>query len=417
MFGRGFPDCEWTPAKERMDFTLSERALTLKEDIRKFAEAELPPGWKRSTLIDGECRDFEFEIAISRKLAQRGWLVMSWPEEYGGRGASIWEQTVYEMEVGYWGIPGAWMGISGTQWVGPCLMMFGTEEQKATYLPLIASGGRDGVWCTCYSEPNAGSDFANLQTRAEREGDGYVIDGQKVWTSAAHRARWCWLAARTDHDTAKKHHGISIFIVDMKSPGVTVNPILNYYGRHHFNEVFFDSVRVPASSLVGEEDRGWYLLMQALAFERRSTAPTTYGHFRRVLEELAEYAAKTECGGQQLAQNPLIRFKLSSLAVDLEVLKMFAFQLAWRIDQGQIPAYESSRNKVMSDEVMRRVAITGMELLGMYSQVDPDSDWARLGGSIQGAYLGFPGQAIAAGTAEIERSIIARFGLGLPKSY
>ena len=400
-----------------MDFSLGEKELALKEQIRLFAEAELPAGWRRTTLIDGECRDFEFEMSLSRKLAQKGWLVMSWPEAYGGCGASLFEQTVYEMEVAYWGIPGAWMGISGTQWVGPCLMLFGTEEQRRRHLPLIASGEKDGVWCTCYSEPNAGSDFANLQTRAVRDGDDYVINGQKVWTSAAHRARWCWLAARTGSDAAKKHRGISIFIVDMKSPGVTVNPILNYYGRHHFNEIFFDNVRVPASSLVGEESKGWYHLMQALAFERRSLAPTTYGGFKRVLEELAAYAAQTQHQGRPLSESPLVRARLADLAIDLEVLKLFAFHIAWRISQGQIPIYESSRNKIVSDEAMKRMALIGAELLGIYSQVDPDSDWAGLNGVIQGAYLGFPGQAIAAGTAEVEKSIIAQFGLGLPKSY
>lgn len=400
-----------------MDFALGRRELALKEEIRDFARAELPPGWRRTTLIDRECRDFEFEMAMSRKLARKGWLVMSWPEEYGGRGASLQEQTVYEMEIGYWGIPGAWMGISGTQWVGPCLIMFGTREQKDRFLPLIASGERDGVWCTCYSEPNAGSDFANLQTRAVKIGDEYIVNGQKVWTSAAHRARWCWLAARTDAGGTKKHHGISILIVDMKSPGVTVNPILNYYGRHHFNEVFFDNVRVPSSNLVGEENKGWYSLMQALAFERRSTAPTTYGRFRSLLEQLAEYAAHTEYDGQPLSRNGLVRARLAELAIDLEALKVFALQIAWRMSQNQIPVYESSRNKVMSDDVMRKVATTGADLLGVYSQVDPDSDWAQLNGTIQGAFLGFPGQAIAAGTAEIEKSIIARFGLGLPRSY
>lgn len=400
-----------------MDFGLSERELALKEEIRSFAQAELPADWRRTTLIDWECPDFEFEMSMSQKLAQKGWLVMSWPEEYGGRGASLLEQTVYEMEIAYWGIPGAWMGISGTQWVGPCLMIFGTEEQRRQHLPLIASGEKDGVWCTCYSEPNAGSDFANLQTRAVRDGDDYVINGQKVWTSAAHRSRWCWLAARTDPSPAKKHRGISIFIVDMKSPGVTVNPILNYYGRHHFNEVFFDSVRVPASNLVGEENKGWYHLMQALVFERRSMAPTTYGGFKRLLEELVEYAAQTDCEGRPLSQSPLVRARLADLAIELEVLKMFAFQLAWRISQGQIPAYESSRNKIASDEAMKRMALTGAEILGIYSQVDPDSRWAQLKGAIQGAYLGFPGHAIAAGTAEIEKSIMAQFRLGLPKSY
>jgi alkylation response protein AidB-like acyl-CoA dehydrogenase len=400
-----------------MDFRLGERELALKEEIRKFAEAELPPDFVRSTVIDGEFQDFEFEISMSRKLAQRGWLAMSWPEKYGGRDASLFEQTVYEMEIAYWGIPGAWMGISGIQWVGPCLMMVGTEEQRERYLPLIASGERDGVWCTCYSEPNAGSDFANIRTQAVRDGDDYVINGQKVWTSAAHRARWCWLAARTDASAAKKYKGISILIVDMKSPGVTVNPILNYYGRHHFNEVFFDNVRVPASNLVGEENKGWYYLMQSLAFERRSLAPTTYGACRRILEDLARYAGQTEYEGRLLSENPLVRAKLADLAIDLEALKVFAFQLAWRISLGQIPTYESSRNKVMSDELTKRVAIAGAEILGIYSQVDPDSEWAKLDGAIQGAYLGFPGQAIAAGTAEIEKNIIAQFRLGLPKSY
>ncbi len=400
-----------------MDFRLGEKELALKEEIRKFAEAELPSDFVRNTLIDGEFRDFEFEISMSRKLAQRGWLVMSWPEEYGGHGASLFEQTVYEMEIAYWGIPGAWMGISGTQWVGPCLMMFGTEEQRQKYLPLIASGERDGIWCTCYSEPNAGSDFASIQTRAVKDGDHYVINGQKIWTSAAHRARWCWLAVRTASNVAKKHQGISIFVVDMKSPGVTVNPILNYYGRHHFNEVFFDNVRVPASDLVGEENKGWYYLMQSLALERRSIAPTIYGSLKWILEELASYAGQTEYEGQMLSKNPVVRAKLADLAVDLEVLKMFAFQLAWRISQGQIPIYESSRNKIMADDLMKKGAITGDEILGIYSQIDPDSELAKLDGAIQGAFLGFPGQAIAAGTAEIEKSILAQFRLGLPKSY
>ena len=400
-----------------MDFRLGDKELALKEEIRKFAEAGLPPDLVRNTVIDGEFRDFEFEISMSRKLARRGWLVMNWPEEYGGRGASLLEQTVYEMEVAYWGIPGAWMGISGIQWVAPCLLMFGTEQQKEKYLPLIASGEKDGVWCTGYSEPNAGSDFASIRTRAVREGGDYVINGQKIWTSAAHRARWCWLAVRTNPNAAKKHHGISIFIVDMKSPGVTVNPILNYYGRHHFNEVFFDNVRVPASNLVGEENKGWYYLMQSLAFERRSIAPTTYGSLKRILEGLARYAGQTEHQGRPLSSNPVVRARLADLAVNLEVLKMFAFQLAWRISQGQIPVYESSRNKIMADDLMKQGAIAGAEILGTYSQIDPDSEWAGLGGAIQGAYLGFPGQAIAAGTAEIEKSIIAQFRLGLPKSY
>ena len=401
-----------------MDFKLGEKEQALIEEIRKFAEEELPSGWVGASLADGgESRDWEFEMSMAKKLAQKGWLVMSWPKEYGGRDASLLEQTVYEIEIAYWGIPGAWMGVSGVQWVGPCLMLFGSEEQRKKYLPLIASGEPDGVWCTGYSEPNAGSDLANLQTRAVRDGDEYIVNGQKVWTSAAHRSRWCWLMARTDPNALKKHRGLSLFIVDMKSPGVTVSPLLNYYGRHHFNEVFFDNVRIPASNLVGEENKGWYQLMQALAFERRSTAPITYGAFKRLLEELVEYSKDTQYEGSPLSQNPVIRRKLADMAIGLEMLKLFAFQLTWRLSQGAIPTYESSRNKVMGDEVMKLMATTAAEILGAYSQVDPDSKWARLNGAVQGLYLGFPGQAIAAGTAEVEKSIIGQFRLGLPKSY
>lgn len=400
-----------------MDFKLGEKEKTLIDEIAKFAKKELPEDFVATHLIEQEYRDFEFEISMSKKLAQKGWLVMSWPKEYGGQGASLLEQTVYEMEIAYWGIPGAWMGISGTQWVGPCLMMFGTEEQKKKYLPLIASGEPDGVWCTGYSEPNAGSDLANLQTRALRDGDHYVINGQKVWTSKAQHSRWCWLLARTDTAVAKKHRGLSLFIVDMKSPGVTVNPILNYYGRHHFNEVFFDNVKVPASNLVGEENKGWYHLMQALAFERRSVAPAAYGSSKRLLETLVNYAKQTRREGMSLSQIPAVRHKLAGMAVDVEIAKLFAYQFTWRVMQGAIPAYESSRNKIMGDELLKRLATSGAEILGVYSQVDPDSKWAKLKGAIQGAYLGFPGNMIAAGTAEVERSIIAQFRLGLPKSY
>jgi len=401
-----------------MDFKFDERLASLQFEVAEFAKNELPKDWIPPTLADGgESGDFEFDMAMAKKLANIGWLVMSWPREYGGQGASVMEQTVFDLEIAYWGIPGAMMGTSGVQWVGPSLMLFGSEEQKHKYLPLIAAGEKDGVWCTGYSEPNAGSDFANIQTRALRNAGDYFIDGQKIWTSCAHRARWCWLAAKTDPNPSKKHRGISLFIVDMKSPGITVNPIYTYYGGHHFNEVFLDNVRVPAENLVGEENKGWYQLMQALAFERRMVAPMTYGNCKRLMEELVKYVRETECEGFCLANNKVIRNKLADIAIDLDVLRLVAFQLSWRIAQGEIPTYESSRNKLIGDEVVRRIAITGANILGAHSQVDRDSRWAKLHGLVQGAYLAFPGHLIGGGTAEIEKSIIAQFELGLPKSY
>lgn len=401
-----------------MDFKLGEKEEALRKGIREFAQKELPSECFY-LLLEEESRDEDWKLAmsISKKLAQKGWLVMAWPKEYGGQGASYWEQMVYGEECGYWGIPGVAMGVSGVAWVGPSLMQFGNEEQRKKYLPLIASGEADGVWCTAYSEPNAGSDFANIQTRAVRDGDEYVINGQKVWTSCAHRARWCWLAVKTDPGAPKKHRGISIFMVDMKSPGITVNPLLNYYGAHIFNEVFFDNVRVPASNLVGEENKGWYHLMQSLASERHSLGPPLYGNVRRLLDELAGYAKETQYDGKPLSQNLGVRHMLADAAVEAEILKLFNYQVTWELTQGLIPIYGSSRNKAFGDQLLERIGIIGMKLMGTYCQVDPYSKWTKLHGIIQRVYLLSPGISIAAGTDEIEKNVIGQFKLGLPKSY
>lgn len=401
-----------------MDFKLGEKEEALRKGIREFAQKELPSECF-CLLLEEESRDEDWKLAmsISKKLAQKGWLVMAWPKEYGGQGASYWEQMVYGEECGYWGIPGVAMGVSGVAWVGPSLMQFGNEEQRKKHLPLIASGEADGVWCTAYSEPNAGSDFASIQTRAVRDGDEYVINGQKVWTSCAHRARWCWLAVKTDPGAPKKHRGISIFMVDMKSPGITVNPLLNYYGAHIFNEVFFDNVRVPASNLVGEENKGWYHLMQSLASERHSLGPPLYGNARRLLDELVGYAKETQYDGKPLSQNLGVRHMLADAAVEAEMLKLFNYQVTWELTQGLIPIYGSSRNKAFGDQLLERIGIIGMRIMGTYCQVDPYSKWTKLHGIIQRVYLLSPGISIAAGTDEIEKNVIGQFKLGLPKSY
>ena len=401
-----------------MDFKLGEKEEALREEIRQFALAEIPEDFLADAL-DEESRDedWAFAMSISKKLARKGWLVMAWPKKYGGQEASYFEQMVLNMEAAYWGIPGLGMGISGTAWVGPSLMLFGSEEQRQRYMPSIASGDPDGVWCTGYSEPDAGSDFANIQTRAVREGDEYVINGQKIWTSCAHRARWCWLAVRTDPNAPKKHQGISLFIVDMNSPGITVRPLLNYSGVHIFNEVFFDNVRVSANNLVGEENRGWYQLMQSLAYERHSTGAQIYGSAKMVLESLVNFVKETKYDGLLLSQNPIIRHKLAERAVELETLKMFCYEINWKVSQNVVPGYESSRNKVYSDYVAERIATTGTEILGAYSQIDQYSKFAKIRGMVQHLYLMSPGIAAAAGTAEIEKNIIGQFKLGLPKSY
>ncbi|MDY6933014.1 MAG: acyl-CoA dehydrogenase family protein [Spirochaetota bacterium] len=399
-----------------MNFQFNEKEEKLRAEIREFVKNELPPGFSGGAFEDEhDDDDWDFAMSIAQKLAKKGWLTINWPKEYGGMGASLWEQVVYAEEVGYWRIPGTMMGVSGVGWVGPSLIMFGSEEQKKKYMPLIAAGDPDGVWCTGYSEPDAGSDFANIRTRAERKGDEYIINGQKVWTSAAHRSRWCWLAVKTDANAKKKHHGISIIIVDMKSPGVTVRPIINYVGYHIFNEVFFDNVRVPAENLVGQENRGWYQLMQSLMYERGSVAIGAYGACKRILDELIHFAREKD-----LLQKQQVRQKLADITTEIESLKMLAYQTIWVMTQGNIPITEPSRDKALTDMLMEKLSIIGSEVIGAYSQIDPldnKSAWAINRARIEKSYWMFPGIAIAAGTTDTQRNIVGQFGLELPKSY
>jgi len=401
-----------------MDFKFGEKEEKLRDEVRKFASSEMA-GKQVVSGMEEESRDedWEFSMQMSRKLAQKGWLTMAWPREYGGRGASFFEQHVYINEASYWGIPGTTMGVSGIGWVGQSLMIFGNEEQKNKYIPPIAAGDPDGVWCTAYSEPNAGSDFANIQTRAIKNGDEYILNGQKIWTSCAHRARWCWLAVRTDPSVTKKQHGISLIILDMKSPGITINPIVNYAGIHIFNELFFDNVRVPIANLVGTENRGWYHLMQSLAFERHSIAPQFYGMAKRSLEFIVDYCNVTRYNGKQLASDLLVRHKLAERAIELDTLKMFGYEITWKMSKGVIPIYEAARNKAYCDYVMQRLATTGTDIVGAYAQVDIRSKWSKIKGNITRLYMMFPGLSVAAGTDEVQKNIVGQFKLGLPRSY
>jgi len=401
-----------------MDFGLGQREEALRQDVREFAGREIPDGCIVN-FLDEESRDedWAFSLSISKKLADMGWLVMAWPRRYGGQDASPLEQMVFAMESAYWGIPGLSMGVSGTGWVGPSLMLYGNEEQRQKYLPAIASGSPDGIWCTGYSEPNAGSDFASIRTRAVRQGNEYIVNGQKVWTSCAHRARWCWLAAKTNPNGGKPQDCISLLIVDMKSPGITVKPLLNYSGEHIFNEVFFDNVCVPTVNLVGEENRGWYQLMKSLAYERHSFGGQSYGLSRRILHSLIKYVGETKRNGKLMAKDPVIRHTLADLAVELETLKMFIYEIAWKLGRGTVPVYEASRNKSFADHLLEQLALAGTEIMGACCQAGQHSKQTRLKGLIQRQYLMSPGTAIAAGTDEIEKNIIGKFKLGLPRSY
>lgn len=393
-----------------MQFRFKPDEEAFRRELLDFLERELPPGWEPADrLAEDDEEDQEawrFQRQFTRKLADRGWLAMAWPKEYGGLGAPHMQQLIYNEVMSYHGAPGAFsMGVA---WVGPAIMLYGTDEQKRAYVPPIATG--EDVWCTLYSEPGAGSDLAALQTRAVQDGDDFVLNGQKIWTSNAHRSQWGWLAARTDPQ-APKHKGISTFVVDMRTPGITIRPLINMAGTAGFCEVFFDDVRIPKENLVGELNRGWYQVAVALDFERSGIQ--TYAGIRRTLERLVDF---TRGASPEVARNPQLRLRLADRAVELKAGTFLAYRVAWMQSQGLIPNYEASVAKLYGSELSQRVAQTGLQLLGTYGHLWPGSPSAPLRGRLARSYVGAAGATIAAGTSEIMRNIIAQRGLGLPRN-
>lgn len=390
-----------------MDWAFTPGEEQFRAELRAFLDQRLPGDWddRGFTLpADGEER-LALAGEITRALAQRRWLAMAWPAEHGGLDASHMQQLIYNEETAYRDMPGG--GGMGVAWVGPAIMLYGDDQQRRHYLPRIAGG--DDVWCTLYSEPGAGSDLAAMQTRAVRDGDWYVISGQKIWAAGAHRASMGWLAARTD-PTAPRHRGLSTFVVPMDSPGITVRPILDLTGEHHLNEVYFDHVRIPADHLVGREHRGWYHIATTLDFERSGVQ--AYAAGRRSVERLIALAREQP---RLVRNNPHLRYELADRWLELEVGFNIAYRIPWMQQQHQVPNAEASVSKLYGSELTQRIAGTGLKLLGLAGQLAAGAPAASYGGALARSYLRALSSTIAGGTSEMQRNIIAERGLGLPR--
>jgi alkylation response protein AidB-like acyl-CoA dehydrogenase len=388
-------------------FAYDPEIEAFRQEVKDFIAAELPPEEERIRRgYEGGFKsykeEYDYVMGFQKKLAQRQWLAMAWPKEYGGGGASHMRQLVYNEEMAYAGAPSMNMGIA---WVGPSLMLYGTEEQKKRFIPRIT--GADDWWCTLYSEPGAGSDLAALQTRAVRDGDEYVINGSKIWTSGGHLADWGWLAARTDPD-APKHKGITMFMLDMKTPGISVRPLINMANRHGFNEVFFEDVRVPANQVVGEVNRGWYHLAVALDFERSGIQ--AYAGGRKSVERLMKVAKEHP---ELIRRRPNVRYELADRSIEVATGTFLAYRVATMQARGLVPNHEASASKLFGSELGQRIALTGMHLLGMLGQLRDGTKHEIIDQAT--TYLSSVSGTIAAGTSEIQRNIIATRGLGLPR--
>jgi alkylation response protein AidB-like acyl-CoA dehydrogenase len=351
----------------------------------------------------------EFMRGWNKKLNERGWGAPAWPKEHGGGGLSVKEQFILSEEFAWRRAPRG--GGIGHGWAGPTIMVYGTEEQKANLLPKIISG--EHIWCQLFSEPGAGSDLASLQTRAIRDGDDYVVNGQKIWTSGAQHAHMGILIARTNPD-APKHRGISYFLVDMKTPGIQVRPLVNMLNSHEFNEVYFEDVRIPASSLLGEENRGWYLATTTLDFERSGIA-TSVAH-QLIVSDLWKYAKQTDVGSHQVATNSSVRNELADRSIEAKVESLICYRIISMQDRGEIPNKESSIAKLYSSELDVRLASTAMHLSGLYGQLtDRDDPRSQQGGKFARFYMHSTTSPIGGGTSEVQRNIISMRGLGLPR--
>ncbi len=392
-----------------MDFAWSAEEETFRGEIRAFLQAELPEGWGMTQFWDpDDDAQFAFAHEFTQKLGKQNWLAVSWPHEYGGLDWPFWKQFIFNEELAHFDAPV--VGRNATRFLGPTVMRYGTEEQKKQHLPGILSG--ETVWCQGYSEPNAGSDLGSLQTRAVQDGDEFVINGQKIWTSMAHHSQWIFMLARTDPE-APKHRGISYFLVHMHTPGITVKPLIDMSNGHHFNEVYFENVRVPRSGLLGELNRGWYMATTTLSYERSGIeGPAAAARYVRLL---TQYAQETQRHGKPLAEDPLLRQRLGQLATEVEVARALAWRIASIQTRGDIPGPEAPALKVFGSELFQRIAQTGMQMLGLYGQLESASKWAPLAGAIERLYLVSVSRTIAAGTSEIQRNIIAERGLGLPR--
>ncbi|HZS31856.1 MAG TPA: acyl-CoA dehydrogenase family protein [Methylomirabilota bacterium] len=395
-----------------MDFTLTPEQERFRAEVRAWLSANLPPDWATRPVTDTPRSELhELGRQWQRKLHDAGLLGLTWPREYGGRGLSWMEELILHEELVRHRAPPP-LNVLGLGMAGPTIIAYGTEAQKRRYLRKILTA--EEIWCQGYSEPNAGSDLASLQTRAIRDGDHYVVTGQKVWTSLAQIADWMMLLARTDPD-APRHRGITYLLLDMHAPGVTVRPLRQMTGDSEFNEVFLESVRVPVENVLGAENQGWQVGITTLMYERLALGFGLQARFEMALAATVDLARRTRRDGRPATQHPVLRQRLAQLAIDNAVFKYTAQRAITKLLRGEMPGAEASAGKIWWCERHQALQDLAQDLLGVYGQLGRGTPWAVDGGNWQYTFLRSRANSIEGGTTEIQRNILAERVLGLPK--
>jgi alkylation response protein AidB-like acyl-CoA dehydrogenase len=391
-----------------MDLNLTPEQTQFRDELRAWLQANVPPPFTGNTNEEEKGAYFDYLRAWQRKVFDGGWAGITWPKEYGGRDAALIEQAIFTEE---WARAEAPMLINslGLSLIGPTIITAGTPEQKSRFLRKILSC--EEIWCQGFSEPNAGSDVAGLATKATLDGDDFIINGQKIWTSLAHVADWCLLLVRTDPNVPK-HKGITALLVDMHSPGVTVRPLKQMTGDASFNEVFFDNVRVPVANVLGAVNKGWQTAITTLMNERANLGTGIYVQFKRNLDQLVARARQIKRNGKPVSEDPVLRQKIAQAYTELEVFRLTNTRALSKMHRDSVPGPEGSILKIQWSEYNQRFQQIAMEVLGPYGQLQgfDNGQWVF-------NYLRTRANTIEAGTSEIQRNIVAERVLGLPKSY
>ncbi len=395
-----------------MDWNLTAEELKFRDELRAWLKANVPKDWDNWREESLEAR-FGYLKRWQRKLYEGGWAGISWPKEYGGRGASLMQQVIFWQEMALAEAPPL-ANVLGLGIIGPTIIAFGTDGQKKRYLSKILSA--EEIWCQGFSEPNAGSDLASLQTEARLEDGHYVMNGQKVWNSYGWAADWCEGVVRTDPN-APQHKGLTVLLLDMKTPGVEVRPLRQMTGETEFNEVFFRDVRVPAENVVGQVNDGWKVAIGTLMHERGTFGAGLQIIYKRNMNRLIELSRTRKRNGRPAAQDPLMRQKLAQCYAEVEIMRLNQMRAFSRVSATGVPGPEGSIQKLFWSELNQRFQQVAQELLGPFGQLEAASPYTIDNGTWAYGYLRSRGNTIEAGTSEIQRNIIGHFVLGLPRSY
>ncbi|MEE8414567.1 MAG: acyl-CoA dehydrogenase family protein [Dehalococcoidales bacterium] len=390
-----------------MDFEFSPEQEKFRQEIRDFLEGEIKQGTFQPA-CDAWIQGYSPEF--TKKVAQKGWIGLTWPEEYGGQGCSHIDRLILTEEMLRYGAPAACHWFADRQ-IGGGILRYGSEEQKKEILPRILAG--EAYVGLGLSEPEAGSDLASLQTKATEDGDDYILDGQKMWTSCGVFMNYLYLVARTDpNPETPKHRGISEFIFKTDLPGITITPTVDITGSTAWAEVFFDGLRIPGTSMIGEKNRGFYQVVNQLDYERAGLE-RLMGNYP-LFDAIIQFVKETERNGKPLARQTLIRQKLAQLEVEFEIGRLLTYRVVMVMEEGRAPNVEAAMAKAYSTAFEQKLAGIATEILGLYGQMMAESKWAPIFGMAPHSFLGSTGYSLQAGTSEVLRNIIATRGLGLP---